>query len=1321
MKLEDKFFNSFFYPFLVGVLLSMVTVTTFLSIFASNYLDKRTGKNIVDLEKKFAKININSVNSLLSTTLLKVQASINEQLLFYLKLANKVGNINNYEINQYLVNAIKAETITKEQMEYSAFWFIDNDITEFDNLNNSDPIKLQLIVYSNILQNVYSTLAATKSSVMSYFFIFDKTDLFIGFPMSYYYENGFIEKFQNYTTNPIWCCDEKGKIIRTYKFKCRDYYVSCKKAKEGIYDYNKDVLEKRTIYVTSSYKQFENANSNNVFNICVRFDDPISKGEGYVCSDIFQEDLIFSFDNFNSKLVGYYLISSVGFNNVFYYPQSNSDSKTATEDIFRWDRKFFLEEKTYFKNHIQKLITSNYYSYLNSSEDSNFEEIKINGVNTSDQYFYFNGEKFYFSIYPVVLEGITGLKEHVLSIVYFYNNRLYYERLESYSSNSNSFVKIILEIILFTVFGSGLLYLVVLSFNTLAKYIVIPIKNVNYMLKGIHIGGENRLEYLEFLKKRQDENLEKLEKIGEKKIKNELVDENDNHMFNNENNDDLNKNTKNLIPKEDTPLMENNEFLEQDNKNFNDMEYNGELINPNVDYNKIYDTESDYIEKEINFYDFDEELLQYRPLEIDRLVKVLLDLKGALLLTSTDHQVEQIINYSYSEEIFRNFKNKEGTSICQSNIGNLQSQLLKFDKAIYHLALSLQDDKLKRFLSRTLSDELDESDSLLHKISLSFNKDKDKERINILAEKQQNSTHDNFSQKIIGILINSRYCKLINVYFKFFGFMKKSNIELLSGQFMNTNFHTINYYHKILIQYIYLSYVKNDLVKIGESILDYIEFLIKFKFKISPEKKYLLNIHNRERPEFKDKQKYKKKIFDKILSWFGLFDNYVSHVRDNSSLGDDKSIVDDYAHSLNSANSELNSSSQSVFLFRVNIQRGDFLKGKFALACKNYNDALFFFIRSAKKKSIVLDGLIQKKALKHIFKISLKITKKLQNYGIINFPSNEKLMEYENSKRRSTNKKTSHNYEKINSNNDEGKDSEEKIEITFRDEMDIIKNEILKDISECNAKQAKDIIILIDFNIYDQDLNNNSSNNKVDAFIDQTKNILNNYLSSNDRLGVFIYTKQYQIICPLMCKMKIDIKNFSKDLIYYKKKVFNEINETEEFDVNENEFQNEKIEFQSNNENFSEPRSQDESFDEDDKKNMNLSIVSGLLKSINYTKNYLKMKEAVKNEKYIILFTDLFNYFKISDEEIEKKFEKFPKDKEVHFLLVGKNKMRNAKNEKENSLDDYEEKRINEIITEKFGDQSELIDFENMKKIKTILSNNNVIKDEIIYPNEIYK
>ena len=134
-----------------------------------------------------------------------------------------------------------------------------------------------------------------------------------------------------------------------------------------------------------------------------------------------------------------------------------------------------------------------------------------------------------------------------------------------------------------------------------------------------------------------------------------------------------------------------------------------------------------------------------------------------------------------------------------------------------------------------------------------------------------------------------------------------------------------------------------------------------------------------------------------------------------------------------------------------------------------------------------------------------------------------------------------------------------------------------------------------------------------------------------------------------------------------------------------------------------------------------LSNISGLIKSINYIKNYFKLKEKVKNEKYLIVFTDLFNFFRISDEEVEQNFENLSKDREIHFLLVGKNRRRNSQNEKENLSDENDEIRIKEILNEKFGVQSELIDFENMKKIKTILSNNNVIKDEIIYPNEIYK
>ena len=65
-------------------------------------------------------------------------------------------------------------------------------------------------------------------------------------------------------------------------------------------------------------------------------------------------------------------------------------------------------------------------------------------------------------------------------------------------------------------------------------------------------------------------------------------------------------------------------------------------------------------------------------------------------------------------------------------------------------------------------------------------------------------------------------------------------------------------------------------------------------------------------------------------------------------------------------NNELNLEIQSAFMFRVNIQKCDFLKGKFALCCKNFNDALYFFIRASKKKRIVIDGLIKKRSLKNI-------------------------------------------------------------------------------------------------------------------------------------------------------------------------------------------------------------------------------------------------------------------------------------------------------------------------------------------------------------------
>ena len=327
----------------------------------------------------------------------------------------------------------------------------------------------------------------------------------------------------------------------------------------------------------------------------------------------------------------------------------------------------------------------------------------------------------------------------------------------------------------------------------------------------------------------------------------------------------------------------------------------------------------------------------------------------------------------------------------------------------------------------------------------------------------------------------------------------------------------------------------------------------------------------------------------------------------------------------------------------------------------------------------------------------------------MNWKMKKKIKEYEKTKIKHANKKNIINSTRENSGN------------SFKKEFMIILKDIIKDLDECNAKQTKDIIIIIDFNTYNQE-DNDIINNKINSFIDQAISILDNYLSINDRFASIIYKTQYQIICPLVSKDKIDIESFSKDLTYYKKTFLNE-NEDEDSSINElkeSDLENEKMEIQKEYQYLSDSESH-ESFNTENKEIKEDEIIKGLVDTINYTTKYLKLKEDIQNEKYIILFTDIFNNYNINDKIIMTNFNNLNIDKEINFLLVGKNKEKNIKYNK-NTFDnlDEEEKKI-KLMTNKFGEKSDVIDFENMKKIKTILSSNNVIQDEIIYPNEIYK
>ena len=1296
MKLENKFFQNFFSPFLSGVILSTLIVLILLGLFTNNYYDKSTSQNIINFRKKYSKIIINSANILITNKFLKFQIGLNEIVIYYQRMANKLLISNkNYTLNNaYLKSAFNLADDFCHNMpegtEHMAIWLIDKETTE-EKLEEKKDVKHQLIAFSNIIQNLEAILDTNKPDSQFFFFYFDKTELYLTFPLDFECQSDFVTVLKYHNYHNTKCLDNNGKFYTTMKVKCETFFITIMKSKTNAFDNNYLSNQEKSIYINNYFGPTDYESSgikeDRKFDICVEFDDPITNGKGYACTNSPYEDVISSLDDLNSKIDGYYFVANVGYNHVFYFPEGTITPKTLTENIFKWGIKYILNEKTYFHEHIRKIMSSN---YIENISDSIYDEVYANGKNSNDQFFYVNGEKFKYSIYPIILENIKGQKEHIMSLIYIYKDEFFFDEINEYIDSIA--IKIILELLIFIIFGSGLLYIIYLTFSILTKYIVIPIKNVNYMLKGINIGGKNRLKYLCFLKRKQEENLEKLEKISLFQNKN----------INNENNEITNDETINNYDEiyHDDNLIDgiNTEEKEINNKN----KYS--------DFNKIYDEESNYIEKEFNFYDFDDQSLQYRPLEIENLLTLLLNLKSAILLTSKDREVKQIIDYSFTDKIFRNINNKEGATICQSNIGNMQSQLLKFDKAIYHLALSLQDNKLKKFIDQNLNDELDENDSLLNKISNFYCKTKTDEKNNILVEKQINNYKNNFSQKLIGILINNRYCRLIHSYYMFFKNiqkLKKTNDYTVNKQFMNTKFHTINYYNKIIIQYIFLSYTKNDLVKIGESILNYLEFLIKFKFKTSSENKYFMKIKGKNRREYKTKQDFKKKIFNKIIGWFNLFDDYIYYVKNNSSLIDTKCIVDDYSHNANNENFEFNLESQTSFMIRVNIQKNNFLKGKFSLCCKNYVDALYYFIKAAKKECIVIDGLIKKKSLKRINKLLIKMNKKYEKFGLKNLNIEKQFKEFEKDKRKIFKEKSKYEHKNLFI---AGHSTDIK-NITFNEEIITIKEIILHEINECKAKKEKDIIILIDFNIYTkQQKNIYSQSNIIDMFIEETKDILNDYLSTNDRLGVIIYQNDYKIICPLVCINKIDNEIFLKDLLYYKNNISNheKITYMDPNDVEFNLLENNII---------SEP-SQEGSFDMSEKEEKLIDKIKGLVNTINYLIYYSRMKD-IKNDKYYILFTDIFNLKLNEDEQIVKIIDFIKNDENGILLLVGKNKK--FEEENRNSSSSINDKIIEEIILKKFGEKSEIIYIENMKKIKTILCNNKVIKDEIFYPNEIYK
>ena len=537
MKLENKFFKAFFWPFLVGIISSSIIVFVILFYYSNDFLDKTGAEDIYKLEKKYATMNINSINVILSNTLSKIQIGIYEQLSFYQSIASKLTpeNKENNTISEDVKNVkylLDNNMRESDRIDYLTLWFVNNKKKDFSDTKEEKLTNLyqQVATVSKLTHSLYSTFSSLNDVLLNIYYYFEDTELFIAYPFKYYYDSNIIQDFYHFEHNPSSCIDNDGKLIKYYRINCRDPFVNIKRIKDGVFDINEKDQLHRKIYITHPYYQFNKKTSDEIFTFCVKFNDNIGNNDAYICSDIKYNNLFDSFDNINEKLIGYFSIVSIGLNSPFYFPQmfSYGSEKTLGEYIFRWDKDYYLEEKLDFLT-ISNLLTSNYYNKLDKESllyepMKIFNELIIDDSNGENQFFYLNQKKYYYSIFPVFLQNYKKQYEHDLSIIYIFNKQLYYQHMLNFKSQSYS--KLIFQIFIFAFFGIIILYLVFLGFNLTSKFIVIPIKNVRYMLEGINIGGEKRLDFLNNLQKKQEDNLEKLNKINCQLIQKNNIEKN---------------------------------------------------------------------------------------------------------------------------------------------------------------------------------------------------------------------------------------------------------------------------------------------------------------------------------------------------------------------------------------------------------------------------------------------------------------------------------------------------------------------------------------------------------------------------------------------------------------------------------------------------------------------------------------------------------------------------------------------------------------------------------------------------------------------------
>lgn len=1118
MQLKDKFISSF-----LSIMLSAILTTIIVSII----LLYRLNTNLSDNEEIIEIFKNNSYRSSIPTILSggTIISKTFQPLVYELKLIEeyfKLYHLNNdlfdfedrnkmikfideHSYNSYILgtkfNIINNEIQNKNMTNpyyYATFitWYINRNKIDLESLSLP---QIQLIYTSCLLGSVYYANLNTRypsliSEDINQFLYVDSHDLFVSYPLYLKTEKYDLKKDYNPLkdtknlykifisfNNPSSCTTKEIETPDYYYAPCRDWYIQSE---------NQFHLNGKTIVITNPYSyKFDGTLG---VTICNRF---IHKGlKVNSCTDIVKDKLFATLDQLNKLLEGYFFIMLVDNQYPFYYPEINSNQYLLPLIKHEFDLNVTYYTKELDDYEAKMGIFSKYNPEYN--RNINFKEPLY------EDSFEKNGEKISFTLFPLTLyDQVTETEyRHYFNIIFIHMQNA--SQSLAKSAINRQFLRIILQMILLIILSLVVLFFTSFLIVNLAEKIVAPIKSLKIIVKDLQAKNKDK-----------------------------------------ESNIDLEKNN-----------------------------------------------EMDEIE---NIGNEEDENIQVRSEQIDYIFNLLLKLKKVMSFTTTGtilNAEEAFLDYIFAKKVFEEINNIKGKDICESNLGIIALKLEKYDKAVLHLKestsmlkgyfpkslydnnkfISLKDKKYKNSKASKQDKEKLETiktnfiDSRYPKLINSFRMyfDEIKQLINVSNSNDNEDINEEksfcvdvelenymstskkidldksyeFSFKSQNIGSNSNNNNMISnlpnsLKNEFKEKIKEMREIINTDLFTQNESHSLNIYHCVLKEYLYLCINNGKLKQIIESCVEYNDFLIEFKLK---DYSSVFNIYHNKKKKKKNnpniitldklEEAHVENLIETIYSNFLIIDKYMEQIKQTINM----EYIRNFNNIIRNSNSDTKNDYVEIPIFVLNA-RLNYVKGKY-FECIGHIKNAYFFYCEAYNISIISDIRLTYLSGKAIMNL-LKFSTELLNYEK-NYIENANFYEQKNlnyilllgdfkSEKENKNKEEE-NITNVDNNDEENKEVNESKNVSIKSKVSgVIKKGVsVLGINKNNIKNDPNMSILIKLKHLDKNLMLTNIKNNIKLITEEIEGI-------NSFINLFTYESR-DIIVMLDNRIKKDSKKIDQ-------------------------------------------------------------------------------------------------------------------------------------------------------------------------------------------------